>query len=118
VCDKPELAMSLVERAPGVKFALDYSHFVVQYVPVERIHPLLPHTGTFHIRQAKPGKIQSRYREGSIDFVDIINRLKATGYKGCLTIEYVYADWYGANELDTLAETMVTKEALERYVSV
>jgi sugar phosphate isomerase/epimerase len=118
VCDKPELTLALVERAPGVKLALDYSHYVVQYIPLERIHPLLPHAGTVHVRQARGGKIQSRYNEGIIDFVDMIQRLKALGYQDCLTIEYVCADWYGANELDTLAETMVTKAVLEQYVSV
>jgi len=118
VCDQPELALALVERAPGVKLALDYSHFVVQYVPVERVHPLIPHAGTVHVRQARPGRIQTRYKEGVIDFVDIIKRLRAAGYDDCLTLEYVCADWYGANEADTLNETMVTKAALEPYVSV
>ncbi len=118
VCDKPELTLSLLQRAPGVKLALDYSHYVVQNIPVERIHPLLPYAGTVHIRQARAFKIQTRYKEGSIDFVDMIQRLKAIGFKDCLTIEYVCADWYGANELDTLAETMATKAALEQYVSV
>lgn len=118
VCDKPELALSLVERAPAAKFALDYSHFVVQNIPVERVHPLLPHAGTFHVRQTRRGKIQSRYHEGIIDFVDIIRRFQAIGYDGCLTIEYICADWYGGNEIDTLAETMTTKAALEQYVGV
>jgi sugar phosphate isomerase/epimerase len=118
VCDKPELALRMIESAPGVKVALDYSHFVVQYVAVERVHPLLPHTGTFHIRQARPGKVQTRYNEGTIDFVDIIKRLQAVGYSDCLTVEYVCADWYGANEADTLNETVVTKAALESYVPV
>ncbi len=118
VCDKPELALSIIERAPAAKFALDYSHFLVQNIAMERIHPLLPHAGTFHIRQARRGKIQARYKDGIIDFVDIIQRLKAVGYYGCLTIEYICADWYGGNEMDTLSETMITKAALERYVDV
>jgi len=118
VCDKPELALALVERAPGAKFALDYSHFVVQNIAIERIHPLLPYAGTFHIRQTRRGKIQSRYKDGIIDFVDIIQRFQAIGYDGCLTIEYICADWYGGNEMDTISETMTTKAALEPYVSV
>jgi sugar phosphate isomerase/epimerase len=118
VCEKPEIALSLIERAPAAKFALDYSHFLVQNIALERIHPLLPYAGTFHVRQTRKGKIQSRYNEGIIDFVDIIQRLKTIGYDGCLTIEYICADWYGGNELDTLSETMTTKAALEPYVSV
>jgi sugar phosphate isomerase/epimerase len=118
LCEQPEFALALLERVPGITLALDYSHFVVQYIPPERIHPLIPYAGTVHIRQAKGGKLQTRYSEGTIDFVDMIQRLKAAGYKDCLTIEYVFADFYGLNETDTLTETMITKAALEQYVNV
>ncbi len=118
LCDEPELALALLERVPGITLALDYSHFVVQYVSLERIHALIPHAGTIHVRQAKGGKIQTRYKEGIIDFVDMVKRLEAAGYKDCVTIEYVCADWFGANEADTLNETMVAKAALEQYISV
>jgi sugar phosphate isomerase/epimerase len=118
VCDQPELALSLIERAPDAKFALDYSHFLVKHVPIERIHPLLPHAGTFHIRQARLGKLQTRYKDGIIDFVDIIKRFQALGYQGCLTVEYVFSEWYSMTDIDTLTETMTTKAALEPYVSI
>jgi len=118
LCDEPELALALLERVPGITFALDYSHFVVHYVAIERIHPLIPYAGTVHVRQAKGGKIQTRFNEGIIDFVDMIKRLEAAGYQDCVTIEYVCADWFGANEADTLNETMVAKAILEQHVSV
>lgn len=118
VCDTPELTLSLLQRAPGAKLALDYSHFLVKHVEIERIHPLLPYAGTFHIRQARAGKLQTRYSDGSIDFVDIVQRFQAIGYNGCLTVEYVFAEWYNMTDIDTLTETIVTKTALEPYVSV
>jgi sugar phosphate isomerase/epimerase len=118
VADTPELALNLVERAHGIKIALDYSHFVLQYIPVERIHPLLPHAGHIHIRSARPGKLQTRWVEGTIDFVDIINRLKAQKYEHCLSIEYVCQDWFDGFQIDTLSETMVAKAALEAYIPV
>lgn len=116
--EKPELALMLAERVTGIKVALDYSHFVAQGIEVERVHPLIPYTGTFHIRQAREGTLQTHYHRGVIDFVDIIRRLEAVGYQDCLSIEYVYADWFGLNQLDTLTETAVTKAALEPYVSL
>lgn len=118
VAQTPEVALELLERVPGVKFTLDYSHYVLQYIPVERVHPMIPHAGHVHIRQAKPGKLQTAYSAGTIDFIDIIQRLKAAGYDGAVSVEYVCADWFGANEIDTLTETAVTKAALEPYVSL
>ncbi len=113
----PELAAALIERAPGLKLTLDYSHFLLQYIPIERIHALIPLTGHFHVRQARPGKLQVRHAEGTLDFVDIARRLKAAGYQGCMSLEYVCQDWYDGNQLDTLNETMLTKAQLEPHVS-
>jgi sugar phosphate isomerase/epimerase len=118
VSDTPELALQLVEAAPGLKVTLDVSHFVLQYIPLERIYKLIPHTGHVHIRATRPGKLQVAYDESSVDFVDLINRLKAANYDAALTVEYVCADWFGINRNDTLYETMVTKQALEKYVSL
>jgi sugar phosphate isomerase/epimerase len=118
VADTPELALKIVERTPGVKLAVDYSHYVLQYIAVERIQTLLPHAGHVHIRPAVPGKLQSRWDQNKIDFVDMVKRLQALNYQGCASIEFVCADWFGANEVDTLAETMATKEALLPYISV
>jgi sugar phosphate isomerase/epimerase len=112
----PELALQLVEMAPAAKITLDYAHFILQYIPVARVHTLIPHAGHFHLRPARPGKLQTAWDEGTIDFVDIIKRMKTAGYKGALSIEYVYADWFDINRNDTLAETIITKEALQEHV--
>src|SRR5689334_14459674 len=118
VADKPELALQLVEMAPQALITLDYSHYLLQYISMERIHKMIPHTGHVHIRQARPGKLQTRFVDGTIDFIDVAKRLEAVGYKYCLSIEYVCMDWYEAHDVDTLTETVVTKEALEKYVKV
>ena len=118
VADTPELAMELIEAVPGLKVTLDLAHFVLQYISIDRIYALVPHTGHVHIRAADPGKLQTAYEENKIDFVDLINRLKAVNYQGALTMEYVCAEWFGVNRNDTLYETMVTKQALEKVVGV
>lgn len=118
VTDTPELALQVVEAVPGLKVALDLAHFVLQYIALERAFALVPYTGHVHIRAAAPGKLQTAYEENKIDFVELINRLKAVNYSGALTFEYVCADWFGVNRNDTLYETMASKQALEKYVSV
>ncbi len=85
---------------------------------MERIHKMIPHTGHVHIRQARPGKLQTRFVEGTIDFVDVAKRLQAANYPYALSIEYVCSDWYDINNVDTLTETLVTKEALEKHIPV
>jgi sugar phosphate isomerase/epimerase len=117
VADTPERALALLERAPDATVTLDYSHFLLQYIPVERVHPLLAHTDHFHIRPARDGKLQSRLDENTIDFVDIIQRLKALDYKRCLSVEFVYMTWYDCNQVDCLTETVFTKDWLEPYIT-
>jgi sugar phosphate isomerase/epimerase len=105
VADTPELALGLVDAVPGLKVTLDLAHFALQYIPEERAWPLLPHTGHVHVRQARPGKLQVAHAEGTLNFPDLIARLKAHGYAGALTVEYVCADWYEVNRNDTLHES-------------
>ena len=117
VTQTPELAKQLIdEYAPDAKVALDYSHFILQYIPEERIHALLPYAGYIHIRPARPGKLQVRHEENTIDWRDIIERLSAQGYQGSLSVEYVCSPWYDLDRLDTLYETVATKEALEGHI--
>ncbi len=117
VTQTPELTKELIDTyAPDAKVTLDYSHFTLQYIPDERVHPLLAYANHVHIRPARPGKLQSRYDENTIDWVDIIKRLKALNYQSTLSVEYVCNPWYDMNQLDTLYETAVTKDALESHI--
>ncbi|MXY47968.1 MAG: sugar phosphate isomerase/epimerase [Gemmatimonadetes bacterium] len=118
VVDTPERALALLERAPEATVTLDYSHFVMQYIPEDRIHPLLARTDHFHIRAARPGKLQSRLDENTIDFVDIARRLEALDYRGCLSIEFVYMTWFDCNRVDCLTETIFTKDLMQPHVPV
>ncbi|MCK6579398.1 MAG: sugar phosphate isomerase/epimerase [Anaerolineae bacterium] len=115
VADTPELALYLVEQVPGLRVTLDIAHFMLQYIPMERVYPLLPVTGHVHVRQARPGKLQVAHAEGVIDFPDVIARLKADGYGGAFTVEYVCADWFEVNRNDTLYESAVALEQLAPY---
>ncbi len=116
VADTPELALQLVEAVPGLKVTLDIAHFLLQYIPVERIYNLIPHTGHVHVRQARFGKLQVAHSEGMIDYPNVISRLRSVGYTGALTCEYVCADWFEVNRNDTLYETSVARQMLLPYI--
>lgn len=117
VADTPELALHLINAVPGLKITLDIAHFYLQYIGMDRIEPLIPHTGFVHVRDARMGTLQVAYGEGTIDFPDLVARLKAAGYTGDLTMEYVCADWFGVNRNDTLYESSVGRQALEPLLS-
>ncbi|MBC7810160.1 MAG: sugar phosphate isomerase/epimerase [Burkholderiales bacterium] len=117
--DTPELAIQLLERVPDARLTLDYSHFMLAHIPEERIDTLIPYAGHFHIRAARPGKLQTRLSEGTLDFVAIVKRMQAAGYDGCASLEYVSADVTLAafmDTVDTLTETLATKELLEPHL--
>lgn len=112
VAEPPEKALELVNAVPGLKLTLDYSHFVAQGYRPEDVHPLVPHAGHFHARQARNGALQSSHWDGTLNFSDIVHRLKAAGYPGDLCLEYTWQEWRGANNVDVLSETILLRDEL------
>lgn len=116
VVEQPEQALALVEAVPGLQLTLDYSHFIANGIPAERVHPLLPHAGHLHARQAAPGYLQRPRREGTIDFGDIVRRLKEIGYSGRICVEYTWQEWRGCNTEDVVSESVMLRDELRGYV--
>ena len=117
VVEEPERALALVEAVPGLQFTLDYTHFIAADIPAERVHPLIPHTGHFHARQGAPGQLQSLDGEGTIDFADIVRRLKGVGYDGYLCVEYTWQEWRGCNKQDVVSESVIMRDKLRGYLA-
>jgi sugar phosphate isomerase/epimerase len=113
LAETPAAALELIERTPDVGFALDYSHFVYQGIAQEEVDALLPRTHHFHVRQAAPGVVQARTREGTLDFVRIRDALLALGYDGYFALEYQWEDgWLDFSRVDCIAETAETRDLL------
>lgn len=113
VAQTPARALDLVERTPEVGFALDYSHFVYQGIPVEDVDPLLTRAHHFHVRQAAPGVVQARTHEGVVDFVRIRDTLLGNGYSGYFALEYQWEDgWLDFSRVDCIAETADMRDVL------
>jgi sugar phosphate isomerase/epimerase len=88
----PEAAKELCERVPGLGLTLDYSHFIYQKIPPEKVAILHPYTRHIHIRQATPGNIVTDVDDGIIDYTNVISQLEKLGYNGLYCIEYLSLD--------------------------
>lgn len=112
VAPTPELAVRLVEAAPGLELTLDYSHFVRQGFAEEEADVLIPHTRHVHVRGASADRVQESIRQNTLDFERIVGALREGGYDGYLTLEYVWLEWEHCNECDNLAESILLRDRL------
>lgn len=117
VVEQPEQALALVEEVPGLQFTLDYSHFIAGGIPADRVHPLLPHAGHVHARQASPGHLQRPHDQGTIDFADIVRRLRDLAYPGRICVEYTWQEWRGCNTEDVVSESVLLRDELRGYIA-
>lgn len=108
----PELTLRMCEQVPGLSLTVDHSHFVFHDIPYEEIARLHPHGTHWHARQAQPGEAQSRFAEGTIPFDRIVADLKARGYDGVMTLEYVHGAWMKQDNVDCLTETIKLRDQL------
>ena len=117
VVEQPEQALALVAAVPGLQLTLDYSHFVAGGIAVERVHPLVPHAGHFHARQTAPGHLQRPQSAGTLDFGEIVRRLREAEYGGHLCVEYTWQEWRGCNTEDVLSETILMRDELRAHLA-
>ncbi len=114
--ESPALVEELLAAVPGLKLTLDYSHFVCLGYCQEDIDRLAPHAAHVHLRQAKPGELQTKLDQGTINFPRLIATLKAAGYDGCLALENVHQDYMNTLYDDVLTETVRMRDLVRRYL--
>jgi hypothetical protein len=88
------------------------SHFELQSVTLDRILTLVPLAGHSHIRAAKPGAIQVRWRDNETDFATLLPAFRDAGFAGGYCIEYVPMAKWRCDEMDVVTETLATRDAL------
>ena len=106
----PEEALQLTEAVPGLTLTLDYTHFTREGVPDSQIEPLVQHASHFHARGACENRLQCSFKDNSIDYGRIVERMQASGYSGHIGVEYVWIDWEHCNEVDNLSETILFRD--------
>jgi sugar phosphate isomerase/epimerase len=112
VLGSPSETLTLLDQAPGVRLALDYAHFACLGFPQQAIDPLARHAGHVHLRQARPGALQAKWGEGTLDFAAMVATLRDAGYDGWLAVEYVHQAYMNTLFDDVLTETIRMRDAM------
>jgi sugar phosphate isomerase/epimerase len=108
----PELTARLCGEVAKLRLTLDVSHFELQSVRLDRVLSLVPLAGHLHVRAAKPGAIQVRWKDNETDFGALIAALRSAAYRGAYCVEYVPMPKWRCDELDVVTEALATRDAL------
>lgn len=112
VLQSPLETLAFLQRHPGLRIALDYSHFVAQGYTCADIDQLIPYAGHVHLRQGAKGQLQTRWEDGQIDFPAVISLLKKSGYLGYVALEYEHDPFNGLDRIDVITETIKMRNAI------
>ena len=112
IVESPTAALELLERAPNLWLTLDHSHFLFQGYRQEELDPMVTRTRHVQIRQAAPGMMQARAKQGSLDLDAIREQLDAGGFDGVVAVEYLWDEWLDCNRLDVTSETAELRDLL------
>ncbi|WP_284316428.1 sugar phosphate isomerase/epimerase family protein [Labrys miyagiensis] len=115
--ESPQLVLDLLGAVPGLKLTLDYAHFVCMGWRQDEIDALAPHAAHVHLRQARPGALQTKVHQGTINFEAQLATLRDAGYSGRLSLEYVHQDYMDTLHDDVLTETIVLRDQVKAWLS-
>jgi sugar phosphate isomerase/epimerase len=108
----PREAERMVRGVPGLTLTLDYTHFTRIGLADAEIEPLVQYASHFHVRGARKDRLQTSFKDSTIDYTRVLNSMRSCGYSGYLGIEYVWIDWEHCNESDNLSETILFRDFL------
>jgi sugar phosphate isomerase/epimerase len=107
----------LLNAVTGLTLTLDYGHFIAQGQSSDEVHPLLPAASHLHLRGGAPHRLQTSVAENTIDFGEILKRLRELNFKGVLALEYVWIDWEDCNRSDTISETLLLRQEVRKITA-
>ena len=127
ITESPSIVLELLERIPGLKLTLDYAHFICMGWRQDEIDPLAAHAAHVHLRQARPGALQTKSGEvavggsgslpglkqggeGVINMEAQFATLRDAGYAGALSLEFVHMDYMAILYDDVLTETVSMRD--------
>ena len=79
---------------------------------LDRVLELVPLAAHLHVRAAKPGAIQIRWRDNETDFAAVVDALHAADYRGGYCVEYVPMPKWRCDEMDVVTEALAARAAL------
>jgi sugar phosphate isomerase/epimerase len=114
--ESPTITLQLIERVPGLKLTLDYAHFVCLGYRQDEIDVLAPHAAHVHVRQGRPGALQTKLAQGTINMQAMLGALRDAGYGGWLAVEWVHQDYMNTLHDDVLSETIACRDLLRSWL--
>jgi sugar phosphate isomerase/epimerase len=89
--ERPEAAVAFCEALPGIALTLDPSHMYAgpnEGAPFDALYRLTRHT---HWRDSGRSweRVQLPVGEGDVDFEGVVRGLRAAGYRGAFSVEYI-----------------------------
>ena len=114
--ESPALTLELLERVPGLRLTLDYAHFVCLGWRQDEIDVLAPHAAHMHLRQARPGALQAKAGQGTINIAAQLAVLGDCGFAGHVALEYVHQDYMDTLYDDVLTETIAMRDAVRAWL--
>ena len=117
---EPQQARNLIDAVPGLACTVDYAHQVQIGLTNEGIEPLHDLARHFHVKQSAEGEFEVKIDadNGAIDFQRMMNKLKADGYDGVVTVEYVAAPDVIEAGWDMAEETGKLKKVIDEALTV
>lgn len=115
--DTPEKLATLLDRTPGLKLTLDYTHFIAAGFADSEVEPLLEHARHFHCRGAAKGRLQTSFDENTVDYRRILEKMRAINYPGYFGIEYTWSSWQDCNRTDNLSETIRFRDFVREFLA-
>ncbi len=113
---KPKDALRLVQDVPGLTLTLDSTHFTRNGLPDRAAYPLVPYSSHFHARCARKGRVQTSFKENTIDYARLLREFHRAQYRGYVVVEYVWVDWEHCNEVDNVSETILLRDFLRAHL--
>jgi sugar phosphate isomerase/epimerase len=114
--ESPRDTLTVVEAVPELELALDYAHFVTLGYTQPEIDPLCAFAAHVHLRQAKPGFLQTRLEHGTLNFPAMLDVLRQVNYDGYLAIEYVHQDYLQTDNVDVISETVKLRDHIRKWL--
>jgi sugar phosphate isomerase/epimerase len=115
VLESPADTANVVQHT-GAKLALDYSHFITLGYTQAATDPLCAFAAHVHLRQGKPGFLQTRLEHGTLNFGVMIDTLRQAGYDGYLAVEPVHQDYLQTDNVDVISEAIKLRDVARQFM--
>ncbi len=114
--ESPAITLDLLHRVPGLALTLDYAHFVCLGWRQDEIDVLAPHAAHVHLRQARPGVLQAKLAEGTINMAAQLAVLRDARFGGYAALEVVHQDYMATLYDDVLTETLALRDVVRAWM--